>query len=206
MNCCAPAELRLSRKFVAEVSHLLLRLINLSDLAYSSPIVQLLMWLPAPKSAQRAHLFLYTQLSGHMLYNVNTCVYWGAVLPLLPAQMSCSESALADFVLQSSMEPNEDSFWEAWCRSISLHLCALESEWSCSLCCWGHIVPNLMKSLAVFCWPYQTGCLSCSYPSLSSPCNWGEVAKVRCVMSYECLLQLLFVPTLCPPIRILWNR
>lgn len=123
-----------------------------------------------------------------MLYNMNTCVYWGAVFPLLQAQMSCSKSALADFVLQNSMEPNEGSFWEAWCKSISLQLWhALESGWSCSLYCWGPIVPNMMKSLAVFCWPCQTGCLSCSYPSFCSPCKWGEMAKVPvCDVSAHC--------------------
>ena len=55
-----------------------------------------------------------------MLYNMNTCVYPRAGFPLLQAQMSHTESALAEFVLQNNMELKEGSFWKLDAR-VSPH-------------------------------------------------------------------------------------
>lgn len=88
MNCCAPAELRLYRKFVAEVSHLLLHLIDLSDLVYSSPIVQLLMWLPAPKRVHKGHISFCTLSFLDTCFTTWTPVYTG-MLSCLSYQHRC---------------------------------------------------------------------------------------------------------------------
>lgn len=88
VNSCAPAEPRLYRKFVAEVSHLLLHLIDLSDLAYSPPIVQLLMWLPAPKRVHKGHFSFCTLSFLGTCFTTGTPVYI-AVLSSLSCKHRC---------------------------------------------------------------------------------------------------------------------
>lgn len=55
--------------------HLLLHLIDLSDLAYSPHIAQLLVWLPAPRRVHEGHIFfVHSAFQTHALQREHLCV------------------------------------------------------------------------------------------------------------------------------------
>lgn len=86
---CALSETRFYRKFGLEVFHLLLHLIDLSGLpAYSPLIVQLLMWLPAPKRVHKGHFFfVHSAFWTHALQHEHLCISW--VLASLSCKHRC---------------------------------------------------------------------------------------------------------------------
>jgi len=80
----ALAEPRFYREFGAEVFHLLLHLINLSALAHSPPIAQLLMWLPAPRRVHKGHFLFCTLSFSDLCFTTRTPAYMRVL-----ASLSC---------------------------------------------------------------------------------------------------------------------
>lgn len=65
--------------------HWLLHLIDLSDLAYCPPIVQLLVWLPTPRRVHKGHFFfVHSAFQTHA--GTPVCIW---VLPSLPCKHRC---------------------------------------------------------------------------------------------------------------------